>query len=139
MLAIQDIGLDFMVSAIRTALIAEGPKLHLFKNNITPGKAHVLADFTEADFDGYAPQTISNWVATVVSGHIAITTPDPNTFTSTGGATPNDVYGYYVTDSFNAVLWWAERDPAAPFVIAAAGRKYVVQLLLGGENLAGVP
>jgi len=101
-------------------------KLHLYKNNLTPGDATVIGDFTEADFAGYAPVTLNAWGAVAQNANAEAETDHPMvTFTCTGPATSNDIYGYYVTNTSGA-LRWAEKNPNGLQTINAGGQTYPV-------------
>lgn len=101
-------------------------KIKLYKNDITPDEASELADFTEADFSGYAEQAlVLDGTAAIVGGK-AQQDFDPAVFAHDGGATPNDLYGYFVVDSSETDLLWAERYAGAPGVINTAGQTYTV-------------
>lgn len=96
-------------------------KLRLYQNNYTPVEGSVLGDFTEATFSGYAQAT--PLVAVDITG------PDgTNRWTITwsqcswtkNGATGNQIYGYYVLNAANQVLF-AERFGAAPIDMTVNG------------------
>lgn len=90
--------------------------LHLFKNNFDPLKDSVLADFTEADFAGYAAADIdpANWLApSTVAGRAQTSyNPAPVVFTVSSGS--QNVYGYYLTDNADSVVLMCERFGNAP-------------------------
>lgn len=94
----------------------------LYTNNIVPGTATVLGDFTEATFAGYASvagNTIT-WPAAGLVSHVAQSTGSNIVFNNTG-ASSQIVYGVYVTNAANNKLYFAERDPFAPITIPALG------------------
>jgi len=96
-------------------------KVRLFKNNYTPVAGSVIGSFTEANFSGYTPGSLGTLAAaTTVSGRASTTAGTANTWTKSG-ATGNDIYGYYVTDSGGTVLYWAERGSAAPYSMNTNG------------------
>lgn len=100
--------------------------LKLFKNDYTPVDTSTLANFTEADFDGYAPITLNAWGNAFINGsNIAEIDEVVRTFTCTGNTTPNTIYGYYLEDVANQYLF-AERNPAGGIAINTAGQVYVV-------------
>ena len=69
----------------------------LYQNDYTPNPDTVLADFTEATFDGYAASTAIVWGATFTNSvNQAETVGDVKQFTATGATTPNLIYGYYL-------------------------------------------
>jgi hypothetical protein len=95
----------------------------LFTNNITPGTATVLTDFTEAAWTGYAPIQggAITWPAATLSGHVAQSTGSNIVFNNTSGGTVT-VYGVYVTNGVTATkLYFAERDPNAPVSVPNGG------------------
>jgi len=106
--------------------LLEGAIMHLYKNNLVPSSGTVLGDFTEADYTGYAPLTITGWSAPVMSGVNAITSPGPQDFVAGVICTPNDIYGYYVTDPTDTFLIFAERDGVAPVAMNVTGKIYRV-------------
>jgi len=51
-------------------LKAEDRKLHLFKNDVTPGDTDTVSTYTECDFTGYAAITLvgANWPTPTTDG-----------------------------------------------------------------------
>ncbi len=99
-------------------------KLHLYKSNTTPISTTVLTDLTEADFVGYAAQTIvkTNWTTPTNDGAgRAISNNLLFNFAATSGATPNDIYGYYVTNTGSTIIYWCERFTGAPIPMSTTG------------------
>lgn len=84
---------------------------HLYQNNYTPTDSSVLSDFVEANFTGYAAQTVAatawNNATTDASGNTCATAADL-VWTNTG-TTSQTIYGYYVTDTGGTILEWCER------------------------------
>lgn len=112
-------------------------RLRLYKNNVTPSNANVLADFTEATFAGYASQvyTAANWPTAAAVAHVSTTSASVKTFTITSGT--QDIYGWYFTDSGGTVLLAAQRDPNAPVTLdAAAVNSYSVIVTMQGKDIA---
>lgn len=71
----------------------------------------VLADFTEADFDGYADVAIpdTSWTAAFMLNGVYPCLRGPMTgFTPTGSTTPNVVIGWMLTNAAGTTLYWAE-------------------------------
>ncbi len=93
--------------------------LRLFKNDHVPAVTDTNANYTEANFSGYATFALGNWAAGFVNsdgkGEIDAT---PHTFAHNGGAVANTVYGVYVTNNAGDVVY-AERFDA-PRVLSAA-------------------
>lgn len=108
-------------------------RCHLYQNNVTPADATVIGSFTEATFSGYAYANILNWTIPATVGGRATTTADAITFTNSTGAVGNAIYGYYVTDSANNLLW-AEKDPNAPIGINVTGDNYVITPKFAGST-----
>jgi len=87
----------------------DGGSLRLYKNELTPTVDSILADFTVANFTGYANKTIATWgtpyldalgLATVLGGL--------QTWTCTDAVTPNQIYGCYYVDAGGELIF-AER------------------------------
>lgn len=105
-----------------------GPlKVHLFKAAHTPVPSDVLATYLaiEADFGGYAPQLLIGWLDVGLDADDReLCQAAPNLFVRLAGA--NDVYGYFVTDAANSLLWWAEQRIGGPIPVNAANPLYAV-------------
>jgi len=95
--------------AILDAIIASLPgpgtvTVHLYANDVTPTPATVLADLTEANFTGYADVDVTpNAAGENPDGWGQVDIPEAH-FEATGAAIPNNVFGYYLTDTTNLVL-----------------------------------
>jgi len=127
-LVVSDDGVAFQLDAARVAYNSALLRIHLFKNSISPDRTTTLGAFTEADFSGYAPQTITSWSSVTVGSHVATTAPTPVVFSVGVGGVANNIYGYYVTDSTDSILYWSEVDPAAPVALNTLGQTYTVYL-----------
>lgn len=95
--------------------VAGGFNYHLFVNDWHPSLADTLANYTEAAWSGYAPIVVNDgqFIPSVVVNHIAqIEAPIIN-FGNTSTAVQN-VFGYFVTDTTNAILFAAARFDNAP-------------------------
>lgn len=94
--------------------------LKLFKNDHVPASDDVNADYTEANFSGYASVALGDWNAAFLNtddkGEIDA---DPASFVHNGGGTSNTIYGAYVVDNAGDVIY-AERFDA-PRVMSANG------------------
>lgn len=107
---------------------AEGYKIGLFKNDVSPTSLTVLADLTAANFGGYAGlQNITSWSA----GTIVYTAPravaeHPAVTWTASGTTTNTIYGYYVVDGGGALAWAERRDGVGVVVGSVSGQTYVV-------------
>ena len=97
----------------------EGSHMHAYKNDVAPGPATVLGDFTECNFAGYAPFPLVGWSPAALdgTGHAATNAPKA-TFTPTAVGGSGNIYGYYITDDADGSLIGAERFSDAPVAIA---------------------
>lgn len=99
--------------------------MHLYQNDYTPtyDDAEDASDYTPADFDGYLPVEITGWSPPATTSGVAATTAAECTFTAGAGlASPQTVYGYYVTlDEAGTSLLWAERFVSGPFTFTNPG------------------
>lgn len=94
--------------------------LKLFKNDKTPAEGDVAADYTECDFDGYAPVTLTgaNWAVT--EGAPSSASYAQQVFTN-AGTVAQSVYGYYLVRASTGRIAYAERFTGAPFVVQNTG------------------
>lgn len=90
---------------------------HLFEDNITPDRETEIADLNEPGFGlGYVVEivTAADFTLTGVAAHHGSIAAAPLGFLNQTGQA--DVYGYYVTDTTDAVLLAVGRFDAAPHV-----------------------
>jgi hypothetical protein len=122
-LLFPDQGLVYQIEQI----LAAGVRYHLFVNNITPTLGTVLSGLTEASFTGYASVSLSwsNYTLNGVSGHNGYALAPPIVFTNSSGS-PQNVYGYYVTDSANTLLLAVALFDSAPVSIPNGGTETVL-------------
>lgn len=117
-------------------------KLHLFKNDIVPNPDTELADLTPCDFSGYAAQTVTWSDAFRDADGTPISSGGEKLFIQTG-ATGNDVYGFYLTDSGGTTLLRSGRFADAPYPLVDAGDSLPVNvkvsLLEGLVDVAPTP
>lgn len=120
-LQVPDEGEQRMLELVVNKTAQANLTLHLYSNNVTPGDTNVLADFTECTGGGYASVTLTgaSWTVTAGTGTPASASYAEQTFTWTSVPGVTTVYGYFVKNGTKVL--WAERLPAAPFTIAAAG------------------
>lgn len=108
--------LDFLVK--RTSFGGMLWKLRLYVNDYTPALNTVFASFTEPSWSGYSPFSFNrfDWQSAVIQDHQAIATygTSPILFTQAVDS-PTIVYGYWVTDESNHVLWCQRFD--APVMV----------------------
>jgi len=100
------------------AILTADKRYRLFTNNITPGPATVIGDFTEAAWAGYAYTDIAlaDWTLQSVVGNVASYIAAPVSFLNSSGGTVTP-YGYYVTDTTGTYLFQAGRFDGAPVSI----------------------
>ncbi|SRR6266567_2011054 len=102
--------------------------IKLAKNNVTITRATVLGDFVEANFSGYASQSVGAWGSPVydAANHRYSITAPTNQWTNSTGAVGNTIYAIYVVDSSgNLIYCEAARDASsAPIDMTVAGRVY---------------
>jgi hypothetical protein len=112
--------------------------LGLYQSNTTPTAFTTLGDLTPpATTYGYSMITVTNasWlIATPVGADYAEAGYSEQTFTFTSNSTATLLYGYYVTDSNNNLLW-LERFTNAPFTIPPAGGTVAITLTINLENV----
>lgn len=119
-----------MIDIIKANFIGSTPwvdvAVKLFKGDFTPSPAMTLAelDAIEADFDGYVAEVLTALFGNPyvnLAGKISMDAGTTADFNSSGGTTPNDIYGWYMTDDGGTVLIAAERFTGGPIPVAAAG------------------
>lgn len=114
-----------------------GLKCHLFDAFYDPDDSTVLADLlaVEASFAGYAPQAFIGWgdVGFSIDGHLVVAS-DPVTFTLTAGSA--DIYGYFLTDLADSVLFLAELAASGPTTINTGSPNYTThpRFIWASEN-----
>lgn len=79
------------------AALANGWKIRLYKNNVTPDDTSDVSDFMEATFTGYAALT-PTWTPGTDSFGNALITSDTLNYSFTAGSGSQLIYGYYITD-----------------------------------------
>lgn len=95
--------------------------LHLFKSNTTPAETDTVATYTEATFTGYSVKTLTGASWTITNADPSSASYAQQTFTSSAGSQNENVYGYYVTNSADTILLWAERFSDGPYNIVNNG------------------
>lgn len=112
-------------------LLANDLVYHLYTNDVTPSRATVLTDLTEAAWGGYATvtRTSADWPLRGVLGHVAFGQGLPCEFLNSTAGTIT-AYGYYVTDSGATILKAVARFDSAP-VSKAIGESFLVPARVG--------
>lgn len=118
-LVAPDEGEILLLQYIVNMTAATDPVLHLYNNtDLTVDEAVTIGDITEASATGYAAITLTggSWTTTQSVG---VTTAEysEQTFAFTTGAS---LYGYYVTDTSDNLLW-LEEFSGAPFTLPSGG------------------
>jgi len=102
---------------------------------LTPTKDTVVGDLTVADYNTYAPQTVTTWSAPFMDagGRLCIAAPS-NLFQPSDALAPNLIYGYWVEDA-NGDLVAVARLANAPVALGTPldvlNLQAVVRLLPG--------
>src|SRR3970040_1677765 len=100
-------------------VLAPTATLKLFSNNITPASGDTAASYTEVAGGGYASKSLTSANWGITNGVALYNSAQSFDFTGVTNA-PGTVYGYYIVDASN-VLLWAERFAAevVPFTPVA--------------------
>jgi hypothetical protein len=122
--------------ALKLILNADTPQnlvLRLFKS-YTGGDIELYTEssFTEANFTGYAPVTLtgSNW--TFSGGNPSVASYPLVTFQSTADQTPQVIYGYYATQATSGKLVFYEFF-TSPVNVMNNGDTIKIALKVGAE------
>lgn len=120
-LVLANVGETITLEAMVAKTAGQNLVLRLYKNNYIPVEASTAANFTEADFTGYSPVTLTaaNW--NTVAGDPSTLDYAKQSFTSSVGGQSQEVYGYYLTQVTSGKLVWAERFTSAPYTIVNNG------------------
>lgn len=102
--------------------------LRLYQNNPSPApsKSSVLGDLTQCTFPGYAPVTLvtADWGSPTIAANVAsVTASSAKTYTRSTTGAGQTVYGAYITDSGNTLLYAVCLFAGGPFTLATAGDK----------------
>lgn len=129
----SDLGVQQALDTIKATSIFLNARIHLYVNNVTPTTSSTLASFTEATFTGYAALALATIGASGVTAHVASAIVASKTFTITAGTAT--VYGWYVTNAADSIMYWAERDPSAPITMDASGlNSYTVTMTISTKD-----
>ena len=125
-LKVPNVGEQKLLDVIRTGIF-NNATLRLFQNNITPADGDTLATYSVATFTGYANITLNAWGAVFTNGAGKAETDETvRTFTQTGTAVTNTIYGYFVVAADGTTLLYAERNPAGGVAMDTTGKTYSV-------------
>ena len=95
--------------------------LKLFKNDLTPGDDCTESSFTEADFEGYVPITLTGASWTLTANAPSTGTFSVQTFSSTSDQTLQYIYGYWVEQATSEKAIGGERFSDGPYGILLDG------------------
>ena len=113
-LLVPNVGEDEMLERIVNG--TDKLNLHLYSDEITPVEASTTASFTECTGSGYALKALTaTWT---VAGDPTEASYAQQSFDFTGSQT---VHGYYLTNSGNSILMWAEKFTDGPYNIPSGG------------------
>jgi hypothetical protein len=90
------------------AAVAAGKlaRIRLFQNNHVPVNSDTVASYTEATFSGYPGYTALAFGAAFINGATQGEIDNAAvTWTHNGGGTANTIYGIYVTDGANNLMY----------------------------------
>lgn len=122
-LVLAKLGLQALLAALSTrpaAALWVTPNVHLFTNAIQPNSRTALTDFTEATFAGYATVALPALAGPVhVSPDAEALLGEVNFIGGAVVAPGENIRGYYITDTTNAILYASEAFDE-PVSIAAA-------------------
>lgn len=91
---------SYLVANLRA--VAPAPaKIHLIKANFSPSQQSQIADFTEADYTGYAAQAASSWLnaAYIGNGKYESLSSAVLAFAPTAATVLDTIYGYWLADN----------------------------------------
>ena len=101
-----------VLNAITAAAgLLDDAEVGLFTDGGPAGGLATLADLTEADYTGYARQTITDvqWgAAYLAAGAIPAVRGPALDFVPTGTAITNVIIGWFLADSTGLILYWVE-------------------------------
>lgn len=112
----NEVELNFIYALLA---VASNFQVKLYTNDVTPDQDSVLADFTEATYDGYSPVNWPFGTPFTDGSNKATVAPVVANFTGPASGGPVDVYGFYVSFSYSGEqLLMAGRLAGAPVTLA---------------------
>lgn len=140
----SDKGMKQVMEALRNAGLSNYLNtltLRLYKNDATPAHGDANGVLETADFTGYLDQATTNWGAAVTNGAApnADVTDLTHTFTATGGAIANTIYGVLLIDGVGDWIAAQRTNLGVPATIDAAGKSYQFQPRLTGAIYSNYP
>lgn len=107
---------DVMLQNIVNKTAPQNWRLKLYTNDYTPVAGSTEANFTEANFTGYAAITLTGASWSIVAGSPTQATYAEQTFTSTADQSAQTVYGVYAVQQTSGKIMFAERFASARVV-----------------------
>lgn len=100
--------------------------VRLFKALHTPALEDTPESYVEADFGGYARLDRIDWGAPYLNNDDEAQADGLPLIWTWAGTTPaQSIFGYFVVDNYENVLW-AEKRPGGPLLLRAGVTKYIV-------------
>lgn len=102
--------------------------LRIFTNNLTPANTDAVGAYAECSDGSYAGIVLTGatWALSTISGGRQATYAS-QTFSFSGS---NNLYGWYLTDSGNTLVYAAGNFISSPVVIPSGGGSYGVAVTL---------
>lgn len=106
-------------------------KAHLTKAVVDINPSTPLADLTavQADYTGYAAQTLVWDTPSVDAGGQVQSVSHALTFRPTDDAAPNQIYAVYITDTDGTVLYYANQFDEAPINMGSSLNQMVLTVV----------
>lgn len=127
-------------AAVLRLITAQVLTLRLYSNHHPLVVTDVFADFTAVVGAGYAPIVLNSvqWTITPGSPSVALYSAY-QTFTFTDTPAIPTVYGYYVTNAVNLVVYAEQLFASGVPFQASAGQRIRIRPRFGADNLIGIP
>lgn len=100
--------------------------LKLYRNNLALAETTAVADFTEANFTGYAAIALNGATFTITDADPSVASYPQQEFISSAGSQNQLIYGYYITNFAGTIALWAEAFTDGPYNIVNNGDKVKV-------------
>lgn len=123
-----------LLQGIAQQLNATVLSMRLYQNDWEPSPEDDAGDYVQATFTGYAALNLEDFGASFLNLDLKAEINGPaHIFSQTGVAVTNMIYGYYIVNNQNALVW-AERNEAGPVAMNAAGMQYSVVPVVTLDN-----
>lgn len=118
---VSDFAEDILDALVAASGLLENAKIKLFVGSQPVSKSSVLADFTEASFDGYAEKTIT-WVKSKQGTDKWALNGGLQLWVATGSTVAEQIGGFLIVDSGGTILYGGQQfDTTVP--VGDAGDK----------------